>query len=629
MSVNFPALAAIRRPMSFLCIAVAAAPAWADDPPRLDPVVVTALREPQTADRVVADVVVIDAARIRDSGADSLEDLLRREGGIQLSRNGGPGQNAALLLRGGSAGNTVVLINGVRIGSATLGQTDFSSLSVAQIERIEILRGPASSLYGADAVGGVVRIVTRRGRGAPIATAYAAVGGLDSSAAEASVAGSGGMLDYAVGGAYESSAGVSAVREGDAFGLFNPDRDGFTRRSANLRAGLTVAPGHRLGLVVERSRIDAQFDSAEYPPPGFLPDPSPDFRRRDETAVTALDYRGEFASGWTTTLQLGDQRDETRSGASDQQRFDTLRRQYTWQQAWQPDADQQWIAAFERVEERIAATPYAAPQRGNNAVVVAWNGRSGGHRWQVDLRHDHNSAYGNVDTGKLGWAFAPAPDWTLRAVAGTAFRAPSFNDLYYPGYGVADVQPEESASIEATLEWRSGAAAAGATLYHNRVRDLIGYESDRSLCPSDPAYDFGCARNISRAVLQGATLHAEQRSGDFGLRLTLDFLDATDADTGERLARRAAHQETLAVDWTRGPWSAAATLLAVGARPDGGVQLAAYQTLDLQARWRFAPQWRVEAQLRNAFDRDIEPARDYRAPGRQGWIGVRYDGAGF
>ena len=133
----------------------------------LAPVVVTGTREPTALDRVVGDVVVIDAARIRDSGADSLEDLLRREGGIQLSRNGAPGQSAALLIRGLGASSTLVLIDGVRVGSATLGQFDFAGLGLAGIERIEILRGPASSLYGPDAVGGVVQIITRRGAGEP------------------------------------------------------------------------------------------------------------------------------------------------------------------------------------------------------------------------------------------------------------------------------------------------------------------------------------------------------------------------------------------------------------------------------------------------------------------------------
>ncbi|MEO7709685.1 MAG: TonB-dependent receptor plug domain-containing protein, partial [Caldimonas sp.] len=147
-----------------LSILTSVAPSAAQTSPLgLAPVVITGNREPTPLDRIVGDIVVIDVERIRASSADSVEDLLRREGGIQLSRNGGPGQSASVLLRGVSASGMLVLVDGVRIGSATLGQVDFAGIAMSQIERIEILRGPASSLYGADAVGGVVQIITRRG----------------------------------------------------------------------------------------------------------------------------------------------------------------------------------------------------------------------------------------------------------------------------------------------------------------------------------------------------------------------------------------------------------------------------------------------------------------------------------
>ena len=161
------------------------------------------------------------------------------------------------------------------------------------------------------------------------------------------------------------------------------------------------------------------------------------------------------------------------------------------------------------------------------------------------------------------------------------------------------------------------------------MRDLIGFEPDRSFCPADPAYDFGCARNIGRARLQGASLAAAHRWSRWSLRATVDFLDATDEATGQRLARRAAHQESLAADYESGAWSFGVAVLDVGARPDAGVLLGAYQTLDLQARWRLAPQWRLEGKLLNAADRRIEPLRDYQGLGRQAWLGLRYDGRGL
>ena len=443
----------------------------------LSPVVITGIREPTPLDRVVGDVVVIDAEQIRNSSADSLEDLLRRVGGIQLSRNGPPGQSAAVLLRGSGASSTLVLVDGVRIGSATLGQADFSAIDLAQIERIEILRGPASSLYGADAVGGVVQIITRRGSGAPRFAAHAAVGELGSSQLDTSIGGSSDRLDYSAGVSRESSRGISAIKPGDAFGQFNPDRDGYARTNLQLRGGYTIAPGHRVGLSVVENRLNAQYDGAEFVAPNFTADATPDFRNHYTTRVTALDYRGALTPRWTTTVQASNQSDDLLSGGTEQSRFKTERQQLTWQNSWRPAEGQQWVGAIERLEEKVDATPFpTSPRRHNTAVVLDYTGAFGAFKLQADARQDRNSVYGDVGTGKLGLAYDIAPGLTVRAVAGTAFRAPAFNDLYFPGYGVATIGPEHARSVEAGVLWKSDTSSAGATLYRNKVRDLIAFE---------------------------------------------------------------------------------------------------------------------------------------------------------
>ncbi len=415
----------------------------------LAPVVVTATREPIALDRVVSDVVVIDAQRIRDSSADSIEDLLRREAGMQLSRNGGPGQNASVLLRGNGANNTLVLIDGVRVGSATLGQTALEGISLAQVERIEVLRGPGSSLFGADAVGGVIQIITRRGEGPPRLSGHAAVGELKSR--EGSVVASGGLqgVDYAASLSRESSDGVSAVAPGDRFGLHNPDRDGFERTTGSLRLGLTPLQGHRVGLNVLRARLRSQFDSAEFNPPTFAPDPSPDFRNKLDTRLTALDYRGTMTKQWTTSVQLAQNDDELTSGATSPDRFDTRRRQLTWQNALRSGDDHESVIAIERLTEDASSTSFTADrERRNTAVVLGHAARFGRQLLQADVRHDRSSVWGGVTTGKAAWGWEMQPGLQLRAAAGTAFRAPSFNELYFPGFGVETLQPERSRSVK-------------------------------------------------------------------------------------------------------------------------------------------------------------------------------------
>jgi vitamin B12 transporter len=619
---------------NLLCLAALApfvAPASSQS--QLNPVVVTGSREPQPLDRVTADVLVIDAEQIRTSTADSVEDLLRRHAGIQMSRSGGPGQSAGIFIRGASSSNTVVLIDGVRVGSATVGQAAFEAIGLSQIERIEVLRGPGSSLYGADAVGGVVQIFTKRGEGVPRFTGFGTIGNYGSYEGNAGVNGAQDGFDYAASLGREHSRGISALKPGDQFGNYNPDDDGFARSTGQFKLGFTPAAGHRVGLNVVASRLNTQYDGSEYLPPNYMHDNSPDFRSQLNSSVASLDYRGEISPEWVTTLQFAYNNDDLKSGGSVIDQYRTQRNQFTWQNAWKPSAGQQVVIAYEYLNEKAAATPFPEDvKRVNNALVLGYTGQFGTQVLQADLRQDNNSVYGNNTTGRLGWSTEIATNLRLRALAGTTFRAPSFNELFYPGYGVSTVTPERGRSVELGLNWRAAGSEAAVTVYRNRVQDMIGYQADGSLCPGyplDPTYANGCASNIGRAQLQGVSLSASNRWGALQISAAIDFLDAKDLDTNNRLPRRADHQGSLTADYQVGAWNLGAALLAVGSRPDGPVTLASYETLDLRARWRFAPQWQLEARLQNATYRAIEPARDYQSPGRQGWIGVRFDSQGL
>lgn len=597
------------------------------EPPPAQTVQVIGTRVPTALSRMVADVVVLERDQIRATSADSIEDLLRRIGGVQLSRNGGAGQNAGVSIRGSSVSNTLVLIDGVRIGSATAGQTDLAAISLAQVERVEIMRGPGSSLYGADAIGGVINIVTRRGDRDAGLSANLAVGTYRSAEGYVAASGRSGAFDYAVSLGGETSDGVSAVLPGDAFGQYNPDRDGFERSGVQLAAGYRLVPGHRIGIGYNASRLDSQFDSAQFLPPTFLPDASADFRSQLVTQLAVIDYSAELRSDWSTSLRLSSQSDKLDSGADVISTYDTQRRQFTWLNTWTPLDDQQVVLALDLLAESIDSSDYQAPKRDNTGLVLGYTGTLAGNKLQADFRFDHNSVYGDQNTGKLGWGIDLDSAWSLRALAGTAFRAPTFNDLYFPGFGIVTLSPERSRSIEAGVNFRDANRSASATVYVNKVSDLIGYQSDPALCP--PGFNFGCAGNTSRALLKGITLQGVQPWGDFIFSLTLDWLDAKDDNTGQTLPRRASNQQTLAVDWNQGPWQMGATLLNVGSRPDAGQLLPSYALLNLNARYRLAPRWQLEARLQNATDKEYEPVADYQGVGRQLWLGLRYDGAGL
>ena len=423
---------------------------------------------------------------------------------------------------------------------------------------------------------------------------------------------------------------MSALKAGDRFGNYNPDDDGYTRDTAQLKLGFTPAAGQRVGVNLIESRLNAQYDASEYIAPNFIQDATPDFRSKLKSSIASLDYRGEFGPGMALTAQAAHSDDDLKSGGTEINRFRTQRDQFTLQGAWAPLAGQQFVAAFEHLTERAHSDSFAADEsRRNDALVLGYTGQFGVHTLQADVRQDRNSVYGSHPTGRLGWSMEVAKGLRVRVLGGSTFRAPSFNELFYPGYGVPTVTPEKGRSVELGLTWRSGATEVSATAYENRVRDMIGFETNSALCPADPTYQYGCARNIGEARLRGGTLSATHRWGSLRVAATLDVLDAQDLIQNKRLARRAAHQEGLSADYDMGAWSVGAAVLAVGRRPDGGADLGAYETLDLRARWRFTPQWQLEAKLLNATNRNIEPVRDYQQIGRQAWLGVRFDGRGL
>jgi vitamin B12 transporter len=591
------------------------------------PVVVTGTLQPTSVQRLAADVVVIDREIIESSTADSVADLLRREAGLQLSRNGDAGQPTALFIRGAASGQTVVLIDGVRVGSATLGQPTFEHLDLNSIERIEVLRGPGSSLYGADAVGGVIQIFTRRGAGAPRWTAALAAGRFASVQSSAGLSGARGALDYAVQLGHERSDGVSTLRPNDRFGNYNPDRDGFSRSSVQVQGGFSPSSVQRLGVLLLQSRLTNHYDASQFLPPNFDQDNAPDFRSEGKTQLAALDWRGDLPGALKAQTRVSRSVDEVRSGAAVVNRFKTTRDQLGAQLALKLGAAGQLVGALDYTDEQAASSSFVRNvSRTNTAATLELTGASGVLSWQADLRRDAPSDYADATTARLGGAWALTPALRLKLLGGSTFRAPSFNDLYFPGYGVAGLKAETGRSLEAGLAWRAGNTEAGLTVYRNRVRDLIGYEPDRTRCPTDPAYDFGCARNINRAQLEGATFSLTHVAGPWELRSTLDALEARDLRTQERLARRAAHQGSASVLYSTGDWRWGASMLQVGARPDGGKRLAAETTLDLQAQWRVSRGVSLHARLLNATDERIEPARDYQGLGRQFWLGIKLEG---
>jgi vitamin B12 transporter len=600
-----------------LVLAVRASVVAGQGPPsgttRLDPVAVTATRGAQPIADLLADLTVIGADAIERAGAQSLTELLQRQSGVEIVQNGGPGAVSGVFLRGANRGQTLVLVDGVRIASSSAGATSLEAIPLEQVERIEILRGPASSLYGADAIGGVVQVFTRRGTGALAGNASAGYGTYRTWNATGGVSGSRGPAQFAVQVAAKASDGFDAIANPANF-LYNPDADGYTNRSVSASMGFTVAPEQALSAQYFRSRLDNHFDGG------------PDFDDRTITIAETWQVasRNRIAPFWVSQLSAGegvdDSRTETGYGTF---AFETRQRQYAWQNEFTlPHGT--LTAGWERRDERVATdTGFATTTRDTNSLFGVYQLRAGAHALQANLRRDDASQYGGKTTGAIAYGYRFASGVRATAGYGTGFKAPSFNDLYYPNFSNPGLVPETSKNVEAGVHWNGTlgavAVASRAVAYRNRVSDLIVFQCDAS---------FVCApHNVDRAMLEGVTLAFEARRDDgASLTASLDLQSPEDDRTGNLLPRRARRHGAASLAYPAGPLKLGAELVASSVRyddPANLVRMGGYAVVNLTLEWAAASGVVAFARADNVFDKNYELAAGYATGGATLFGGVR------
>ena len=575
-----------------------------------DRIIVTATRSPQLAADLIADVTMITADDIARAGADSLAELLARAPGVEIATNGGPASTTSVFLRGASRGHTLVLIDGLRVGSSSDGATALEAIPLGEIDHIEILRGPASSLYGADAIGGVIQIFTRRGEAALGVNASAGYGTYATAATTAAISGAPGEVwRFALQAGARRSDGFNAIGNPANFG-YNPDRDGYHDENAGGSLGLRLAPEQELSVRFFHSRLNAQFDAG----PGF-----------DDRTITTLDAyaiasHNRIASFWTSRLEAGEGDDDSVSETSfGPSRFKTRQRQYSWQNDFElPGAH--LSVALERREERVASDAgFVVTGRNTNAAVGVWQWREGAHAVQANLRRDESSQFGIRTTGAISYGYALGAGWRASASYGTAFKAPTFNDLYFPGFANPDLKPETAHNAEVALRYAASTFAAGLVAYRNRVRDLIVFQCDAS---------FNCApQNVANATLEGVTFEIEARTGHTDIRGSLDLQRPEDDASAHLLPRRARRHASVGL-WQS--WNAirvGAEVVASSARFDDAEntrRMGGYAVANLSADYALGGGWTLFVRVTNALDKHYELAADYNTAGASWFAGARY-----
>jgi vitamin B12 transporter len=575
--------------------------------PFADSITITATATPEKTSEVTATVDVLLAEEIADRAAVAAVDLLRTVPGLELVQAGSAGKATSLFSRGTNSSHTLVLWNGIELNDPYLGGFDWSTLSTDGVERIEVVRGPFSALYGSSALGGVVQLVTRRG-------------GRDGTGI-GDVRLEGGSNDYLRG------AGTAGKR----FGALAVDLSGHLRRGEgeiandfydgeelDLALDGDLGEAATLGALVRwgASDIGIPYDYAGEP-----------LRQREQNFATTsiavpfalthglwhLEAQGATTS---TDLEVSDPDDPfaaSRSESGRDQARVVLRRSFG--DDLEATAGGDWDR--QEVRTRDAFGPGLASERQRTWAAfgqLSWS--RGPLRVDAGVRRDDNDVFGAESSAKAGVAWGISDVWRLRATYGEAFRAPSLADLYYPGFSNPDLEPESSQSYEVAVEAGRGAWRTAVALFENDLDNLI-------------EFDFATfvPQNLGRARARGVEGSLAVRRGPVDARLVATWLDAENLDTGGPLLRRPQESASLVVFARPGAWTFGGVLRYVGERTDfGDAALAAYSTLDLSLARRIAERWEPFVRVENAFDAAYEEAVGYPAPGvgfRAG-IGLRF-----
>jgi vitamin B12 transporter len=593
-------------PFCALAALAGAVPTFAQDAvPDDRRVVVTATRMPSRIEEVLASAIVIDRQEIDRSLAGDAADLLRFHAGLDIARNGGPGQTTSLFIRGAESNHTLVMVDGVRINPGTLGVPALQNLQPALIERIEVIKGPRSSLYGTDAIGGVVNIITRRGSRDGWS---AELGYGDYETREASlsggVSGRAGSLDLGV--SWIDSEGFP-TRTGDA-----TDR-GFDNLSLNLGGSTTLGAAE---LEARAWHAEGNTEYSDF----FLTPVDQDF------VNSALSVTGAFATGPTGRLALTAAYMEDDAQQNQSPDFlETRRLTLEAQQDWRVGDRHTLSAGAQYSDEDAESESFGLAF---DETTELWNLfvqdqlAYGAHRGVLALGYTDHETAGSEVTWNAEYAYAFTGDTELVLSGGTGFRAPDATDRFGFG-GNPALEPERSQSLGAELRHRIGERHAfrlGA--YENEIEDLIEFV----VLSFDPF--VGENRNVDEARIRGIEAGYAFGGERWSLDAELALADPENRGTGQQLLRRPKESATLAVQRRFERFDLGVNLLAAGEREDVGfpapVTLDSYVVVDLTAGWKITDRLSLRARVENLLDEDYELADGFNTPERGVYVALRY-----
>lgn len=566
---------------------------------------ITANRRPQSLDKTLASVSVINRDDIEKIKAHDVVDVLRLQHGISISRNGGTGSSTAVFIRGAESDQALVLLDGVRISSATTGAFDWAEMPVDQIERIEIVRGPRAALYGSDAIGGVIEISTRKNT-SPYLNLTA--GKYNTKGLNAGFSDGDGTHHVSANIAVEKSDGFSATNKKAGQYTFDPDKDGYQKNSVSLSFSSQLSERSKAGINLFHSKNKVDYDMGKSD-------------AELETASVYLD--SNLTSRWAQRLSASHTSDDLLSQSSfGESPFNTRRNELDWQNTLSLSNNTSVILGASYRQDKGKSKDFDEKVN-NKALYANINNKIGRLNLDLSARYDKHSKSGNKATGQLAAGYALSPKTTAYASYGTAFKAPNINELYYPGFGGRyagnpDLKPETSRTFEVGLKTQlSSTQHLEVSLFHTKVKDLISYTGDNNQ-----------AINNEKVTLKGVEIGYKVNHGKLDLGLNASLLRTKDA-AGERLIRRPDSKVSLNLAYalsSKTHLGMDATM--VGSREDMNfsaypaerVKLAKYTVLNLSASHKIAKHASLGVRVENVTNKDYELAYGYNTPKRGAYL---------
>ncbi len=586
-------------------------------------VTVTADRVEVPTGQLGSSVTVITAEKLRASGVHWLSDALAAVPGVVVARTGGPGAATSVFLRGTNSNHTLVLVDGIKANAPSTGAYDFSKIPASAIERVEIVRGPQSVLYGSEAIGGVINIITRKGGGEPRISAALAGGSYGTTRATASAQGGGDALEYAASFERLNNNGFSAADAANG----NTEADGFGNTSFTGRVAIGRNDGFgaeaRLAYFNGETRIDGYDFSA-----GPVDDPEQLQNSREVLGGGAVTYRSGIYAG-RLAASVSDQK----LGTVDPDGFftafdlDTKITEFDFQNDLRLNAANTTVVGVEHRRESAETLSTSDFGASGFDEAVDTTGVYGLHRFNQGnlhlsggLRYTDHSRFGNKTTYRITAAWATPSGFRAHGSVGTAFRAPGLNDLYFPGFSNPDLRPEESRGWDAGVggSFANGRVGIDATWFRNDIDNLIQY-----LFPAG-IVNVGEARTQGLEFAANWLLHKQVR-----VDATYTYTDAKDVRRDLPLLRRPAHEAWVGIRYRP---SARLNLFVEGRykgeRSDfgtlGTVELPAYAVLNLAAQFRVSGGLELTGRLENLTDSEYQDVWGYGTAGRSGYAGLRY-----